>query len=125
MKMVWAVIRSTKVDTVARRLKSIGVNGFTVSSVRGCGEEWHVYEPLIHGGHHKLEVILEDDQADTVVNEIVKHAYTGVDGDGIVSIFDLGAVITIRLKDVTGTAAVQNNLKSYAAPSERAISRTA
>ncbi|MGH9857535.1 MAG: P-II family nitrogen regulator [Acidobacteriota bacterium] len=113
MKMVWAVIRSTKVDTVAQRLKSIGLNGFTVSSVRGCGEEWHVYEPLIHGGHHKLEVILKDDQADTVVNEIVEHAYTGVEGDGIVSIFDLDAAIPIRLKQkMTATAAVQNNLES-------------
>ena len=107
MKMIWAVIRSSKIDAVASRLSSIGVNGFTVSSVRGCGEEWHVYQPLIHGGHHKLEVILEDDQGDSVMNEIVEHAYTGVDGDGIVSIFDLGAVVTIRLKDVTRSLAIK------------------
>jgi nitrogen regulatory protein PII len=98
MKMVWAVVRSTKIDTVARRLKSIGVNGCTVSSVRGYGEEWHLYEPLIHGGHHKLEVVVEDDQTDKVVNEIVEHAFTGLEGDGIVSIFDLGAVTKIRSK---------------------------
>jgi nitrogen regulatory protein PII len=109
MKMVWAVIRSSKVDTVARRLKSIGVNGCTISSVRGYGEEWHLYEPLIHGGHHKLEVILQDDQTDRVVNEIVEHAFTALEGDGIVSIFDLGSVIRIRLKDVTRSLPIQKS----------------
>lgn len=84
-----------------------------------------MYEPLIHGGHHTLEVILEDDQTDKVVNEIVEQVFTGVEGDGIVSTFDLDAVITIRLKDVKATAAVQNNLETHAAPSERAISGTA
>jgi nitrogen regulatory protein PII len=42
MKMVWAVVRSSKLDEVAGRLKSIGVSGCTVSRARGYGDERHI-----------------------------------------------------------------------------------
>ncbi len=100
MKMVWTVVRSSKVDEVARCLKSIGVTGCTVSRVRGYGDEWHVYEPLIHGGQHKLEMIVPDDQVDSVVKEITEHACTRLEGDGILSVFDLLSVVEIRSKEV-------------------------
>ncbi len=54
MKLIWAVVRSDKIELIARQLKSIGVSGCTVYPVRGYGEQWHLYEPLIHGGHHRL-----------------------------------------------------------------------
>lgn len=98
MKMIWAVIRSGKVDSVARQLKRIGISGCTISRVRGYGEEWHLYEPLIHGGHHKLEIIVEDDKVDEVVKEIADHASTGLEGDGILSVIDLGSAVNIRSK---------------------------
>jgi nitrogen regulatory protein PII len=66
--------------------------------VRGYGGEWHVYESLIHGGHHKLELIVEDDKADAVVKEIADHGCTGLLGDGIVSVLDVGSVVDIRSK---------------------------
>lgn len=96
MKMVWAVIRSSKVEAVGRALKNIGIRGCTVFPARGYGDEWHLYEPLIHGGHHKLEIIVEDDQVDKVVKEIAEYASTGLVGDGIVSVLDLGSVVEIR-----------------------------
>ena len=98
MKMIWAVVRSSKVELVARRLKSIGVSGCTVYPVRGYGEEWHLYEPLIHGGHHKLEAIVEEDQVESVVKEITEGAWTGIEGDGILSVFDLDKVVLLRIK---------------------------
>ncbi len=98
MKMICAVVRSSKVDEVAHRLKSIGVSGCTVFSVRGYGDECHLYAPLIHGGHHKLEIIVGDDQVDRVVNDITEHAFTGLEGDGILSVIDLGSVVEIRSK---------------------------
>jgi nitrogen regulatory protein P-II 1 len=100
MKMVWAVIRSSKVDPVARALKDIGVGGCTVFPVRGYGDEWHLYEPLIHGGHHRLEAVVADDQVDRAVNAILEHSFTGLEGDGILSVLDLGTVVQIRLKNV-------------------------
>jgi NADH:ubiquinone oxidoreductase subunit F (NADH-binding) len=65
------------------------------------GEHWHLYEPLIHGGHHKLEVIVEDEQVEKVVKEISKSGSTGRAGDGMLSVFDLQSVVS--LKGSTGT----------------------
>ena len=101
MKMIWAVVRSDKIEQIARQLNKIGVSGCTVYPVRGYGEHWHIYEPLIHGGHHKLEVILEDEQVEKVVKEISKSGSTGRAGDGMLSVFDLQSVIS--LKGSTGT----------------------
>jgi nitrogen regulatory protein PII len=98
MKMIWALVRSNKVEEIARRLKKIGVSGCTVYPVRGYGEEWHLYEPLIHGGHHKLEAIVEEDQIESVVREITEGAWTGIEGDGILSVFDLDNVVHLRTK---------------------------
>ena len=96
MKMIWAIVRSDKVEGIARQLKSLGVSGCTVSPVRGYGEQWCLYEPLIHGGHHKLEAVVEEDQVDNIVKEITEHAHTGRDGDGILSVLDLRNVVHIR-----------------------------
>jgi nitrogen regulatory protein PII len=112
MKMVWAVVRSSKVDEVAGRLKSIGVSGCTVSRVRGYGDEWHVYEPLIHGGQHKLEMIVRNDQVDIVVKEIADHACTCLEGDGILAIFDLRSVVEIRSKEEVATEVFQSRAVS-------------
>ena len=101
MKMIWAVIRSSRVEPVTRALKSLGVSGCTVSRMRGYGEEWHIYEPLIHGGHYKLELIVEDNQADEVAKQIAENAWTGLKGDGIVSVSDAGHVFKIRSKDAS------------------------
>jgi len=98
MKMIWVVVRSSKVEAVARQLKKIGVSGCTVYPVRGYGEEWHLYEPLIHGGHHKLEAIVREDQVESVVREIAEGAWTGIEGDGMLSVFDLDHVVHLRTK---------------------------
>lgn len=98
MKMIWAVVRSDKIDQIARQLNKAGVSGCTVYPVRGYGEHWHLYEPLIHGGHHKLEVIVEDEQAENVVKEIVKSGSTGRAGDGMLSVFDIQNVISLKTK---------------------------
>ena len=96
MKMIWAVVRSSKVDEIARHLNKVGVNGCTVYPVRGYGERWHLYEPLIHGGHHKLEVIVQDDQVERVVKEITAIGSSGREGDGVLSVFDLQSVVSLK-----------------------------
>ena len=99
MKMIWAVVRSARVEPITRELKKIGLNGCTVYPVHGYGEEWHLYEPLIHGGHHKIEAIVEDSRVELVVKKIMEHGSTGLKGDGIVSVFDLASVVNIRSKE--------------------------
>ncbi len=104
MKMIWAVIRFTKVEPVTRELKKLGVSGCTVYPVRGYGEEWHLYEPLVHGGHHKIEAIVEDHQAELAVKKIVEQGSTGLEGDGILSVLELARVVSVRTKrPVTAT----------------------
>ena len=98
MKMIWAVVRSDKIDQIARQLNKAGVSGCTVYPVRGYGEHWHLYEPLIHGGHHKLEVIVADEQAENVVKEIVKSGSTGRAGDGMLSVLDLQSVVSVKTR---------------------------
>jgi len=66
--------------------------------VRDHGEQWKLYEPLIHGGHHKLKAIVERGQIDKVIALIAEHSSTGKEGDGILSVFDLGSVVKIRSK---------------------------
>ena len=100
MKMISAVVRSSHVKEIAASLKEIGVGGCTVYPVRGYGEEWHVYEPLVHGGHHKIEVIIEDDLTERVVVEIIEKGWTGLQGDGVLSVFDLDQVVHLRSKSV-------------------------
>jgi nitrogen regulatory protein P-II 1 len=98
MKMIWAVVRSEKIDQIARQLNKAGVSGCTVYPVRGYGDKWHLYEPLIHGGHHKLEVIVQDEEVERVVKEIVKSGSTGREGDGMLSVFDLQSVVSLKTK---------------------------
>ena len=98
MKMIWAVVRSDKIEQIARQLNKAGVSGCTVYPVRGYGEHWHLYEPLIQGGHHKLEVIVEDEKVESVVDEIVKSGSTGRAGDGMLSVFDIQNVISLKTK---------------------------
>ena len=54
---------------------------------------------ISYGGHHKIEAIVEDNQVDKAVRLITEHASTGIEGDGILSVFDLGMVINIRSKE--------------------------
>ena len=98
MKMIWAVVRSNKVEAIVRALNRMGVDGCTVYRVRGYGQEWHLYEPLIHGGHHKLEAIVEEDQVEKVVKEITENGSTGLEGDGILSVFNLDQAVLLRTK---------------------------
>lgn len=103
MKMIWAVVRSDRVEVVARQLKKIGVSGCTLYPVRGYGDQWRLYEPLIHGGHYKLEAIVQGVQADDVVSVINEHASTGREGDGILCVFDLDSVFEVRSKQQVKT----------------------
>lgn len=96
MKMISAIVRSDKIELIARRLKDVGVSGCTVYPVRGYGEQWRLYDPLIHGGHHKLEAIVDDDRVEKVVKEITESASTGREGDGILSVFELNDVVILR-----------------------------
>ena len=112
MKYIIAVIKPFKLDEVREALADTGVNGLTVSEVKGFGRQ-KGHTELYRGAEYvvdflpkvKLEVAVDDDIADTVVETIVKSARTGKIGDGKVFVLDLVGAVRIRTGE-TDSAAV-------------------
>lgn len=103
MKLVTAVIKPFKLDDVREALTAMGVNGMTVSEVRGFGRQ-RGHTEVYRGAEYKvafvpkvrIEVLVTDDTADEVVDAIVKSAETEKIGDGKIWVADLETVVRIR-----------------------------
>jgi len=112
MKKIEAVIKPFKLDEVKTALLAIGVQGMTVSEVRGFGRQ-KGHTELYRGAEYvvdllpkvKLEVVVSDDLVDKVVVTIKDTAKTGRIGDGKVFVSDVADVIRIRTGE-RGDAAV-------------------
>lgn len=102
MKFVSAIIKPFKLDEVREALSNIGVQGITVTEVKGFGRQ-KGHTELYRGAEYvvdflpkvKLEVAIKDDMLDQVVDAIEKAAATGKIGDGKVFVFDLEQVYRI------------------------------
>ena len=103
MKFVSAIIKPFKLDEVREALSSIGVQGITVTEVKGFGRQ-KGHTELYRGAEYvvdflpkvKLEVAIKDDLLDQVVDAIAKSAATGKIGDGKIFVFNLEQVYRIR-----------------------------
>ena len=103
MKMVTAIIKPFKLDDVRESLSEIGVQGITVTEVKGFGRQ-KGHTELYRGAEYvvdflpkvKLEVAISDDLVDQVVEAITKSANTGKIGDGKIFVTALEQVIRIR-----------------------------
>ncbi|MDR5171892.1 P-II family nitrogen regulator [Methylobacillus sp. Pita2] len=112
MKLVSAIIKPFKLDEVREALSSIGVQGITVTEVKGFGRQ-KGHTELYRGAEYvvdflpkvKLEVAIADELLDQVVEVIEKSATTGKIGDGKIFVFDLEQVYRIRTGE-TGTDAL-------------------
>jgi len=111
MKKVEAIIRPFKLEDVKVALVNAGIVGMTVSEVRGFGRQKGQVERY-RGSEFtveflqklKLEVVVEDENVDTVVTAIQEAARTGEIGDGKIFISTIGTVIRIRTGDRDSTA---------------------
>lgn len=111
MKMVSAVIKPHKLDDVKEALKQLGVAGLTVSEVRGFGRQGGHTE-VYRGAEYtvdfvpkvKVEVVIDDADADKVVDTVVQAARTGKIGDGKVWVSDVGRLVRIRTGEVDADA---------------------
>ena len=111
MKMVMAVIKPFKLDDVREALSAQGVAGITVTEVKGFGRQ-KGHTELYRGAEYvvdflpkvKVEVAVSDDQAEVVVEAIVRAAGTGKIGDGKVFVYDLGRVVRIRTGELDADA---------------------
>lgn len=112
MKMVSAVIKPFKLDDVREALSNVGVQGVTVTEVKGFGRQ-KGHTELYRGAEYvvdflpkvKLEVAVDDDAAERVIEAIATSANTGKIGDGKIFVYDLGQVIRIRTGE-TGSDAL-------------------
>ena len=103
MKLVTAVIKPFKLDEVREALSAIGVQGITVSEVKGFGRQ-KGHTELYRGAEYvvdflpkvKIEAAVKSELIDQVIEAIEKSANTGKIGDGKIFVFDLEQVVRIR-----------------------------
>ena len=112
MKIITAIIKPFKLDDVRQALGEIGVQGLTVSEVKGFGRQ-KGHTELYRGAEYvvdflpkvKLEIAIDDDLVDQAVEAITNSANTGKIGDGKIFITPLEQVIRIRTGE-SGPAAL-------------------
>jgi nitrogen regulatory protein P-II 2 len=111
MKLVVAIIKPFKLDDVREALAEVGVQGITVTEVKGFGRQ-KGHTELYRGAEYvvdflpkiKLEVAVGDDQLDRVVEAIQQSARTGKIGDGKIFVSPLEQVIRIRTGEMDSDA---------------------
>ncbi len=112
MKLVMAVIKPFKLDEVREALTELGVQGLTATEVKGYGRQKGQTE-IYRGAEYavsflpkvKVEVVIDDGQADSVVEAIYKAAKTGRIGDGKIFVVDVASAMRIRTGE-TGAEAL-------------------
>jgi nitrogen regulatory protein PII len=112
MKLITAIIKPFKLDEVREALSTIGVQGITVTEVKGFGRQ-KGHTELYRGAEYvvdflpkiKVEVVLPDDQLEAALEAIVGAARTGRIGDGKIFVSEVLDVLRIRTGE-TGDAAV-------------------
>ena len=103
MKLIKAIIKPFKLDDVREALSEVGIQGITVSEVKGFGRQ-KGHTELYRGAEYvvdflpkvKVETVVADDNVETVVNAISKAASTGKIGDGKIFVLAVEQAIRIR-----------------------------
>jgi len=111
MKLVMAIIKPFKLDEVRDSLTPLGVQGLTVTEVKGFGRQKGQTE-IYRGAEYqvsflpklKIEVAVASDMVDAVVEAIAASARTGKIGDGKIFVFDLDRALRIRTGETDGAA---------------------
>ncbi len=103
MKKIEAIIKPFKLDDVKEALNEIGIQGMTVSEVKGYGRQ-RGHKEVYRGAEYvvdfipkiKIEIVVEADLANQVVETIKKAAYTGKIGDGKIFVLPIEEVVRVR-----------------------------
>ncbi|MFT5923733.1 MAG: nitrogen regulatory protein P-II 1 [Paraglaciecola sp.] len=103
MKKIEAVIKPFKIDDVREALSEVGVNGMTVTEVKGFGRQ-KGHTELYRGAEYnvdflpkvKVELIVANEQVERCIEAIMNTAQTGRIGDGKIFVYDVERVIRIR-----------------------------
>ncbi|MBK1696742.1 P-II family nitrogen regulator [Rhodovibrio salinarum] len=111
MKMVMAIIKPFKLDEVREALTGLGIEGLTVSEVKGYGRQKGQTE-IYRGAEYavnflpkvKIELVLPDDRVESAVEAVSKAANTGRIGDGKIFVFDVSHAVRIRTGETDSDA---------------------
>ena len=111
MKMIMAIIKPFKLDEVRQALSEIGINGMTVTEVKGFGRQ-KGHSELYRGAEYvvdflpkiKLEIALPDDLLERAIEAITATARTGKVGDGKIFVLSLQQVLRVRTGEVDADA---------------------
>lgn len=111
MKLVSAIIKPFKLDDVREAIAEVGVEGLTVSEVKGFGRQ-KGHTELYRGAEYqvdflpkvKLEIAAQDGDVDRIIEAITSAAYTGKIGDGKIFVYELTNIVRIRTGEVDDEA---------------------
>jgi len=112
MKKIEAIVKPFKLDDVKEALNEVGIQGMTITEVKGYGRQ-KGHKEIYRGAEYvvdfipkiKVEVVVADDQAETVVAKIREAANTGKLGDGKIFVFNVEEAVRVRTGE-TGTDAL-------------------
>ena len=111
MKLIMAIIKPFKLDDVREALTPLGVQGLTVTEVKGFGRQKGQTEIYRGAEYHvsflpkvKIELVVPDDLVDQAIEAITKAAHTGKIGDGKIFVLDVGRVVRIRTGETDADA---------------------
>jgi len=112
MKLITAIIKPFKLDDVRQALSDIGIQGMTVTEVKGFGRQ-KGHTELYRGAEYvvdflpkvKLELAVDDDRVERVIEAVSQAARTGKIGDGKLFVYDLEQAVRIRTGE-TGPGAL-------------------
>ncbi|MCL6507804.1 MAG: P-II family nitrogen regulator [Bryobacteraceae bacterium] len=106
MKKIEAIIQPFKLEDVKEALKTIGIDGMTVSEVRGHGRQ-KGHKEVYRGQEYevdllpkvKIEMVVPSGRAEEVIRTVIQSARTGKIGDGKIFVYDVAEAIRIRNED--------------------------
>jgi nitrogen regulatory protein P-II 1 len=112
MKKIEAIIKPFKLDDVKEALNDIGIQGMTITEVKGYGRQ-KGHKEIYRGAEYvvdfipkvKIDVVVPDDQAPQVVDKIREAAHTGKLGDGKIFVFNVEEALRVRTGE-TGEDAI-------------------
>ena len=111
MKLILAIIKPFKLDEVREALTGLGIAGMTVTEVKGFGRQKGQTE-IYRGAEYttnmvpklKIEIVVADEVAASIVETIQQTAHTGTIGDGKIFTVDVAAAVRIRTGETNDTA---------------------
>ncbi len=95
---VSAIIRCELLEKVEFKLQEIGVHGYSVTQVMGCGEYTDYFSRDCMTKHAQVQIYTYAHLAEGIAEAIIEAAHTGVEGDGIVAVYPINQVYRVRTR---------------------------